>query len=1093
MDERLSFMGRVVDGFLRGNLAVLLMIISLVAGAVALVATPREEEPQIVVPLADVMVSYPGGSAEEVERLVSSRLERLLYQIDGVEYVYSMSRPGMAVVTVRFFVGQDREASLIKLYNKIFQNIDKTTPGIAGWVVKPVEIDDVPIVNVALYSGRYNEHELYRVAEEVASRLQHVENSSRVSLHGGQKRQLQVNLDPERLAAYRISPLEIAGALKVANAQSVSGSLQKADREIAVEAGAYLQSADDVRNLMVGMHGNKPVYLRDVAEVTDGPEEATSYCRIGFGPGDEKSQKSEVRSQKSESAIGRETQLVPINNPQSSILNSFPAVTIAVAKKKGSNAVWVARDIEKTLAEMKGGIIPDDVTARITRDNGEAANEKVSYLLESLAIAIITVIGLIALAMNWRVGVIVVIAVPITYSLTLVVNYLAGYTINRVTLFALILALGLLVDDPIVGVENIYRHLAMKRMPRLQAISFAMNEVMPPLVLATLAVVVAFLPMFFITGMMGPYMRPMALNVPLAMISSLIVAVAITPWLANKILKVEGHGHEEENVKETRTYRFYARVMKPLVESKSKTWTLVAIIGFLFAGSIALALTGMVPLKMLPFDNKNEFQIVVDTPESFTLERTDAVVRELEGYLRTVPEVTDFTSTVGSASPMDFNGLVRHYYLKQGANMGDIRVSLLPRKTREMDSHALVLRLRNDIAAIATRTGANLKLVEIPPGPPVLSTVVAEVYGQPYQRYDELIGAAGIIEAQLRKEKGVVDVDSYVEANQDKFFFRVDRDKAARNGIATEDVVQMLHMALSGIPAGLVHIPTEQNELTIMLKVSREKRSDIERLKTLVVKGRGGQSVQLGELGRFEPQTEDKTIYHKNQERVVYVTGEMAGRGPAYAVLALESWFKKHSLPKGIKVDWAGEGEWKITVDVFRDLGLAFAAALVGIYVLLAYQTGSYVLPGIIMMSIPLTMIGIMPGFWLLNVFGNKPVGGFDNPVFFTATAMIGMIALAGIVVRNGIILVDFIRTSIERGVPVEDAILESGAVRFRPIFLTAGAALLGAWPITLDPIFSGLAWSLIFGLFVSTIFTLVVIPLVYFWLVGGKRERIEQ
>jgi len=1076
MDEKLSFMGRVVDGFLRGNLAVLLMIISLVAGGVALLATPREEEPQIVVPLADVMVAYPGGSAEEVERLVSSRLEKLLYQIDGVEYVYSMSRPGMAVVTVRFFVGQDREASLIKLYNKIFQNIDRTTPGIAGWVVKPIEIDDVPVVNVALYSGRYDGHELYRVAEEVASRLQHIENSSRITIHGGQKRQVQVDLDPERLAAQQISVMEIAGALKGANARRVNGSFQKSDRELVVETGEFLRTADDVRRVMVGMHAGRPVYLRDVAVVTDGAEDAVSYSRIGFGAGVEGHQTADNRPQATDHSAN----------------NSFPAVTVAVAKKKGSNAVWVARDIEKALEGMRGGIIPDDVKTRVTRNYGETANEKVGNLLESLAIAIITVIGLIALAMNWRVGAIVVIAVPITYSLTLLVNYLAGYTINRVTLFALILALGLLVDDPIVGVENIYRHLAMKRMPRLKAISFAMNEVMPPLVLATLAVIVAFLPMFFITGMMGPYMRPMALNVPLAMLSSLIVAVAITPWLSNKLLKVDDHGHDEGNIRDTATYRVYAKVMKPLVDSKSRTWVLVGIIGVLFAGSMALALTGLVPLKMLPFDNKNEFQIVVDTPESFTLERTDSVVRELESYLRTVPEVTDFTSTVGAASPMDFNGLVRHYYLKQGSNVADIRVSLLPRKSREMDSHALVLRLRNDIAALARRTGANLKLVEVPPGPPVLSTVVAEVYGQPYQRYDELITAARTLKERLKSEPGVVDVDDYVEEAQDKFFFRVDREKAARNGIATEDVVQTVQIALSGFVAGSLHVPTEQNELSILLKVPRAKRSDVERLKALPVKGRGGQMVQLGEIGRFETQQVEKTIYHKNQERVVYVTGEMAGRGPAYAVLALESWFKKHPLPVGIRVDWAGEGEWKITVDVFRDLGLAFAAALVGIFVLLAYQTGSYVLPGIIMMSIPLTMIGIMPGFWLLNTLGNKPVGGFDNPVFFTATAMIGMIALAGIVVRNGIILVDFIRTSVARGMSARDAILESGAVRFRPIFLTAGAALLGAWPITLDPIFSGLAWSLIFGLFVSTVFTLVVIPLVYYWLVGDAKVGDE-
>ena len=1070
MDEKLSLMGRVVDNFLRGNLAVLLMIISLVAGAVALWVTPREEDPQIVVPLADVMVSYPGGTAEEVERLVASRLERMLYQIDGVEYVYSMSRPGMAVVTVRFYVGQDREASLIKLYNKIFQNIDKTTPGIAGWVVKPVEIDDVPIVNVALFSERYNEHELYRVAEEAASRLQHIENSARVTLHGGQKRQIQVSIDPERLAAYRLSAMEIAGALKGANVQMGSGTFQKADREVLVEAGPFLRSAAEVRNLMVGMYADRPVYLRDVAQVNDGPEESVSYSRIGFGPG---------------------AGIASSNIPQvaaSRFPPSFPAVTIAVAKKKGSNAVWVAGDVEKMLNAMRGDIIPDEVKFRVTRNTGETANEKVSNLLESLVIAVITVIGLITLAMNWRVGLIVVIAVPITYALTLLVNYMAGYTINRVTLFALILALGLLVDDPIVGVENIYRHLAMRKFPRLQAISMAMNEVMPPVVLATLAVIVAFLPMFFITGMMGPYMRPMALNVPLAMLSSLIVAVAITPWLSNKLLKVEGHKHDTGEVRETVTYRMYSKVMLPLVESRSKTWVLVGVTTFLFAGSLVLALTGLVPLKMLPFDNKNEFQIVVDMPESSTLDRTDAVVREIENLLRTVPEVTDFTSSVGMASPMDFNGLVRHYYLRQGANVADIRVNLLPRKEREMESHALVLRLRNDIAALANRTGANLKIVELPPGPPVLSTLVAEVYGSPTQSYEELMAAGKRVGDQMRKESGVVDVDDSVEAVQDKFFFRVDRDKAARNGIATADIVQTLQMALSGMPVGALHVPTEQNELPIIIKLPRENRSDLSRLATLTVKGRGGMVVQLGELGNFEPGTAEKTIFHKNQERVVFVTGEMAGRGPAYAVLALEAWFKKNPLPSGIKLDWAGEGEWKITVDVFRDLGLAFAAALVGIYVLLAYQTGSYVLPGIIMLSIPLTMIGIMPGFWLLNTLGNRPVGGFDNPVFFTATAMIGMIALAGIVVRNGIILVDFIRTAVERGNPVKEAILESGAVRFRPIALTAAAALLGAWPITLDPIFSGLAWSLIFGLFVSTVFTLIVIPLVYFWLVGGKK-----
>jgi multidrug efflux pump subunit AcrB len=1076
MDGKLSFFGRLVDAFLRGNLAVLLMVISLVAGVVALIATPREEEPQIVVPLADVMVSYPGGSAGEVEKLVSARLEKLLYQIDGVEYVYSMSRPGMAVVTVRFHVGEDREKSLTKLYNKVFQNVDRITPGIAGWVVKPIEIDDVPIVNVALYGAGYDEAGLYRVAEEVASRLQHVKNSARVSIHGGRKREIRVGLDPARLAAYGISPLEIAGAIQGANAQMANGTFQKGDREILVETGAFLQDVEDVRHLLVGLHQGRPVYLRDVAEVTDGPDEAVSYSRIGFGPG-AGGQTADDRRQTADHRLQTEDG------------GSLPAVTVAVAKKRGSNAVWVARDIGKALEAMRGTVLPDDVRFRITRDYGETANEKVSNLLESLAIAILTVIGLIALAMNWRVGLIVVITVPITYALTLVVNLLAGYTINRVTLFALILALGLIVDDPIVGVENIYRHLAMKRGGRLEAITRAMNEVLSPLVLATLAVMVSFVPMFFITGMMGPYMRPMALNVPLAMLFSFIVAVVITPWVAGKLLKDEGAAEAEggDDLRHTALYRVYARIMRPLIASRAKGWILMGVIGVLFAGSGVLALTGRVPLKMLPFDNKNEFQIVVDTPESFTLERTDAVVRELEDYLRTVPEVTDFTATVGEASPMDFNGLVRHYYLNRGPNVADVRVNLLPRKQRAMESHAIVLRVRRDLAAIAERTGASVKLVEAPPGPPVLSTVVAEVYGRDDQGYDELIAAGKLIEDRLRREAGVVDVDSYVEARQDKYGFRVDREKAARNGISTEDVVRTLQVALSGLMAGIVHIPEEQNERPILLRVPRGQRSDLERLKTLTVKGRDGRCVQVGELGRFEPGVVEKTIFHKNQERVVYVTAEMAGRGPAYAVLALQDGFKRHPLPKGIRVDWAGEGEWKITVDVFRDLGLAFAAALIGIYVLLAYETRSYALPGIIMLAIPLTMIGIMPGFWLLNGFGNRPVGGYDNPVFFTATAMIGMIALAGIVVRNGIILVDFIRTSVEGGKPIQDALIEAGAVRARPIFLTAGTTLLGAWPITLDPIFSGLAWSLIFGLFVSTLFTLVVIPLMYYWLVGGR------
>ncbi len=1050
VETRKSIFSGLIDAFLQGNLAILLMILSLLAGVAALMATPREEEPQIVVPLADVLVSYPGGSAEEVEKLVSSRLERLLYQIDGVEYVYSMSRPGQAVVTVRFFVGENREESLIKLYNKIFQNVDRATPGIAGWIIKPVEIDDVPIVTATLYSKVLDTHLLYRVAEEAASRLQHIPDSSKVTIHGGQRRVVQVLLDPERLAAYELSPGEIERSIQLSNRQLDSGSFAQANRTIHVEVGPFLRTADEVRNLMVGEHAGVPVYLRDVARVEDGPDEPVSYTRLGFGP-----------------AAGNS--------------NSLPAVTISVAKKRGSNAVQVAKDVESTLAGLRGSVLPDDVGVQITRNYGETADAKVNELVTGLGEAIITVIALIAFMMNWRVGIIVAIAVPITYGLTLLVNLLLGYTINRVTLFALILTLGLLVDDPIVGVENIYRHLGMKKQPRLQAISTAMNEVLPPIVIATLAIVVAFLPMFFITGMMGPYMRPMAVNVPIAMLASMLVSLTITPWIANKLLKKDVGGEPDQgDVTTTRTYRAYRWVMSPLVASKRKTAAMLWITAGLFGVSLLLIFVGAVPLKMLPFDNKNELQLVIDLDEGATLEETDAVVRKFESFLQTVPEVTHFLSTVGSSSPMDFNGLVRHYYLREGAHLADIRINLLPKDDRDMNSHALALRIRRDVEELAAQHKAAVKIVESPPGPPVLSTLVAEVYGGPRHSYEDLLAAAAVVETRMKEEGGVVDVDTTGEQSARKLKFRTDREKAALNGISTDDIAKTLAMSLAGSPAGVLHVPDEQNETPILIRLPREARSDAARLLTIPVKGRTDHIVQLGELGSFEEGKRDQTIYHKNQERVVFVTAEMAGRGPAYAVLALQKHFKKSPLPDGIRIDWSGEGEWKITIDVFRDLGIAFGVALLGIFVLLVYETGSYALPGIIMLSIPLTMIGIMPGFALLNLIGDRSVDGFADPVFFTATAMIGMIALAGIVVRNGVLLIDFIKHAVAAGRPMREAILESGAVRLRPIILTAGTSMLGAWPITLDPIFSGLAWSLIFGLFVSTAFTLVVIPVVY-------------
>jgi len=1053
--EKQSFFVGVVAGFLRGNMPILIIIASLIAGVLALSVTPREEDPQIVVPLADVLISYPGGSAEQVERLVSSRLERMLYQIDGVEYVYSVSQPGMAVVTVRFYVGEDREDSLLKLYNKISQNMDRVTPGVTGWVVKPIEIDDVPIVNAVLYSEKVDSHGLYRIAEEVVGKLQRIPDSARISIHGGEPRVVTVYLDADRLSGYGLSVQAVAGALQGANAQMASGSFERADRVYEVEAGPFLQSVDDVRGLMVGLFEDRPVYLRDVADVQDGAREHTVCSRFSTGPAD--------------------------GGP---VVRGAPAVTVAVSKRRGSNAVRVARDVQDALDGLKGSLIPEHVQVSITRDYGETANDKVNNLVSSLGLAILTVIGLLALTMSWREGLIVAMAVPITYSLTLLCNYLLGYTINRVTLFALILALGLLVDDPIAGVENIERHFKAAVLPKKDAVVAAMREIMAPVLLSTLAIMIAFTPMFFITGMMGPYMKPMAMNVPVAVMMSTVVALTVTPWLALKLLKYGGGRKEDgaaaEDIRQTRLYRVYTRLVGPFIDSRRRSVVLLWFVTALFAGAMALTFTGLVPLKMLPFDNKNEFQILVDMPEGTTLERTDAVIREVETYLHSVPEITAFTSIAGTSSPMDFNGMVRHYYMREGAHLGDIRINLLHRDRRVASSHELVLRLRSDIEAIAARNGASLKLIELPPGPPVLSTIVGEIYGQSHHRYIDLIEAAALVQDRMAQEPGLVDLDSTVEAARTRFFFEVDREKAGRNGIQTADVVDTVRTALDGKIAGIVDVPTERNELPILLRLPRADRSSTTLLETLPISGRAGNRVQLGELGAFREMPVEQAIYHKNMEPVVYVTSEIAGRGPAYAILGLQSHFKRHPLPDGLRVNWRGEGEWKITLDVFRDLGIAFSIALLGIYVLLVYETASFLLPVVIMLSIPLTMIGIMPGFWLLNVLVDRPVGGFGNPVFFTATAMIGMIALSGIVVRNAIVLIDFIGQAREKGQDLREAIVSAGAVRLRPIMLTAGTTLLGAWPITFDPIFSGLAWAIIFGLLISTLFTLVVIPVVY-------------
>lgn len=1131
-----DWLSGIVRLFLESKLSIILIVFSLLLGGAALLVTPREEDPQIVVPLADVYVSFPGHSAREVEQLVATPLEKLLYQIDGVEYVYSMSRENQAIVTVRFYVGQDRERSLVKLFKKINENLDIIPPGVAGWVVKPVEIDDVPVVTLTLTGT--DSYTLRRVGEEVAHRLATIPQVSRAYVVGGEPRAVRVDLDPDRLEAYQLSPLEVLRAVNASNVTLPGGEFTRGDTALRVEAGRGLSRADELPQLVIGVSDGRPVFLKDVASVRDGPAEIENYVRHGWGPA-----RGFAPHHGSPGTLVAGEPQVPADRADRAVSEAAPAVTIALAKKKGTNAVALADTIlQRTEWLRQERVLPDDIDVVVTRNYGLTADEKVNELIEALGLAILIVLALLTVSLGWRAALVVAIAIPVVFGLTLAVNLLFGYTINRVTLFALIVALGLLVDDPIVDVENITRHFEFRKAASPKIVLEAVAEIRPPLISATLAVIVSFLPLFFITGMMGPYMAPMALNVPVSMLMSMVVAFTITPWLSYHLLKgrlppVSGDGaegahvgheaYDPEVVKQSLLYRFFRPLMAPLLSSRLRATVFLTIMGVLTVGALGLAATRWVPLKMLPYDNKNELLLVLDMDEGTTLERTDAVVREFERFLAGVPEVTDYTSYVGVPSPIDFNGLVRHYYLRQAPHLAEIRVNFVGKKHRRQQSHGIGLRLRDGLTALAEKYGAKLKIVEIPPGPPVLASVVAEVYGRPDHSYEDLLAAAETVTARMRAEPGLADIDDVREAPQQKLVFAVDQEKAALHGVSVADIAETVRIGLEGANNETVRLEGERNPLRIVIRLPQALRSSAADLARLMVKGQGGQFVPLAELGRWERTRVDQTIYHKNLERVVYVLAETAGRPPAECIadmladwqdqdaLAARGQVKRvgsgfvattqarplhgrtyftngsgvaWSVPDGIRVEFAGEGEWDITLDVFRDLGLAFGAAMIMIYIILVAQTKSFLIPIVVMLAIPLTVLGVMPGFWLLNAIAGQTVGGYADPVYFTATAMIGMIALAGIVTRDSIILVDFIEMAVNRGRPLFDAIMESRVVRLRPILLTAGAATLASIPITLDPIFSGLGWSIIFGLVASTLFTLFVIPVTY-WLVYARRS----
>ncbi|BCG63495.1 MAG: hypothetical protein methR_P1214 [Methyloprofundus sp.] len=1074
-----SWITRIVKLFTIGSLSPMLIIAAFMAGAAALILTPREEDPQIIVPVMDVMVEMPGASAEEVEKLVTTPLESLLKQIEGVEYVYSAASPGMAIVTVRYYVGENLEDSLVKTWSKVMSNQDRMVPGISRWIVKPVNIDDVPIVllNLSSDSNNQNEMSLRRTADELLARLRNIDNVGKSRVVGGARRQITVYPDLAALVAHGTSIMEIIQAIGTANINVSAGNFANHNQQVYLEAGPYYSTPEEVGATVIKSAGGRLVYLRDVARILDGEEDKNTYTRIGFGPEVEKMRLLDTRKPVTAQA-GKE----------------WPTVTLAISKRKGSNAVQVAEDVIAMAKSFQGTIVPDDIVMSISRDYGETANNKVNELVEHLMLAILIIVILMIFSLGSRESLIVSIAVPVTFAFTLLLDLIFGYTINRVTMFALILSLGLLVDDPIVNVENIHRHYLLRNEPPLKALLSAIQEVLPPTIVATFAVILTFLPMFFITGMMGPYMAPMAFNVPVAMLVSLIVSLTITPWASYLLLKRHDHDNEQSfDIKQSGVFRFYHKTLGALIATPGRAWFFILLIIIAFVASTMLAVTRVVPLKLLPFDNKNELQLVIDMPKDSTLEQTDQVARALGQYLATVDEVTDYQAYIGQASPMDFNGMVRHYYLRAGSNVGEIRINLVAKEEREQQSHQIALRMRKQIEAIASKYNANVKIVESPPGPPVLDTLVAEIYGPEDASYEQLLEVGKDVRKRFTATEGVVDVDDYSFVPYQRLLFKIDREKAALTHVNSQQIAQTLQIALSGKLLGTLHIPSERQALEMILQLPREQRSYISQLLTLRVKSQTGELVPLAELGQIVELDDEQTLYHKNLRRVAYVIGDTAGRSPVEAIIDLLGDFSDRPLPEGYSAELGGEGEWKITVDVFRDLGIAFAAALLMIYVLLVVQTGSLSLPAIMMIAIPLTVIGIMPGFWLLNVLFTTPVDGYPDQIFFTATAMIGMIALAGIVVRNGIILIDFIeKTRRHEDRPsLEEALIEAGATRLRPILLTAAAAMFGAVVIILDPVFSGLAWSFIFGIFASTGFSLFVIPVAYYLI--NRNKPIDQ
>ena len=1035
--------GRVAATFVHSKLTPLLIVAALGLGAFAVLALPREEEPQIVVPMIDVFVELPGATPADVEQRITRPMEKLLWEVPGVEYLYSTSSPGHSMVVVRFFVGEDEERALVRLNQKLSANMDRIPPNASPPLVKPRSIDDVPILAVTLWGSGYDAYQLRSVAAQLRESVAEVPDVSEVTLIGGPAREIAVQLDPARLSAAALDPLRVAAALERANARSAATGPVGAGAVGRLETGTHLASAAALREVIVSSEGGRAIQLGDVAEVRDGDAPPESYVRF-----------------------------------HSRASGAHPAVTLAVAKRKGANAITVAHAVEAKLDTIRPTLLPGDLNVSVTRNYGETAAEKSNELLYHMFLAVVSVSVLIALALGRREAIVVLTAIPVTLALTLFAFFLYGYTLNRITLFALIFSIGILVDDAIVVVENIVRHARMRSTERagLAAIAVrAVDEVGNPTILATLTVVAAILPMAFVGGLMGPYMRPIPIGASAAMMFSMAAAFIVTPWAAVRLLRgASGHAHEREGA----ATRLYREAMGTLMTSSRVRLLFLSGVAALLLASIALVPLKLVTVKMLPFDNKSEFQVIVDLPEGTALEQTARVAASLASEVLRDPGVTDVQSYVGVSSPYNFNGLVRHYFLRRRPHLADLQVNLRSKDDRDEQSHEIAKRVRERLLPVAGRFGATIQVAEVPPGPPVLQTLVAEIYGPDHERRREL---AAQVKSVLEDTAGVVDVDWYVESPRPKTALVVDEVRAAAAGVSAFDLASVVRLAAEGGRVGLLHDPDAREDVPIVLRLPRERHGSLAAVRELRV---GPRPVAVGEVTREETRTEALSIYHKNLLPVTYVTGDLAGdaESPVYAIFQMNDVISQVTLPEGYEFEiyntrqpfdstkyamkW--DGEWHITYEVFRDLGLAFAAVLILIYILVVWWFEAFGVPLTIMAAIPFSLVGILPAHAAMGAF-------------FTATSMIGFIAGAGIVVRNSIILVDFIELRVREGMPLADAVVDAGAVRFRPMALTAAAVIVGSAVILFDPIFQGLAISLMAGEVASLLLSRVTVPVLYY------------